>query len=268
MKKILIIGANDNATAVALRLFRSGFSIVLMCPDVSKDLFHFRNYSLLSIIGSKTINGVKALTYSDFIYNQNESEKFTIENFVDFSTKNRRIPVLVESDRLKFSFSSFNVFIICDEELYKKVEISQIPSKIIICCLENNPGLADYTIFTEREYAGQVRYPFLDIPETEEKISGYHSVFSDYEGVFVADKSPGDQIKKGEQIALIDNRTVIAEYEGYLSGIIHNGTIIGKDTEVARIVEARNRHNPQIIPSKSFAIAGGVLEAILYNQNL
>ena len=76
-KKVLIIGTNDNATACAQRLFRSGFAISMVSQNIPTDLYYFRNYSSIVPTGSRIINNIKAHTFADYLYLQNDKDSRT-----------------------------------------------------------------------------------------------------------------------------------------------------------------------------------------------
>ncbi|MCB0283760.1 MAG: hypothetical protein KDF60_14330 [Calditrichaeota bacterium] len=267
MKRILIIGSNDIATASALRLFRSGFDVALVSLENPLDLYHFRNFSTVTIIGSKTISGVKALTFADFIYNLPEKTTINLLEFIEFSFKNRRVPVLTNKDCQIVNIESFDFIIVADADLFIKLNFGQMTNATVISCVENCPGLINYSIAVNSDFLGQVKYPFIDFPDaTNKQDLKYEPVYSVKEGVFVSDKNIGDTVKKGEVIAHLNDQVVIAENEGYIDGQVRDGVIVPENAEIVRVRDYSKRSDHKILPSSSFAIAGGVLEAVLYHN--
>ena len=123
-KKVLIIGTNDIATACALRLFRCGFPVVLISPPIAVDLYYFRNYSTVLVSGSKIIEGIKARSYADFLYNLPQAPAETIDNFVNFSLNNRQIAVLGPEDFKKMSVR-FDYCLVCDLSLMDTIKVNK-----------------------------------------------------------------------------------------------------------------------------------------------
>lgn len=267
MKKTLVIGTNDIATATALRLFRAGYDVAMVCQENPLDLYHSRNFSTVIVMGSKTINGIKALTFADFIYNQPEKTTMDLSEFIEFSFRNRRIPVLTFKDYQNINHESYEFIIVADSESHKSLNQGQLLNSTLISCVENCSGLVNYSIFINNEYLGQVKYPFIDYAEhTSKKSTDELSVYSRNEGVFISGKNIGDAVKKGDVIAHIDDQIVLSENDGYVDGQVRDGLIVPENIEIIRLQLSEKDIYYNRLPSSSFAVAGGVLEAILYHS--
>lgn len=262
-EKALIFGTNDNATACALRLYRAGFFVTLVSGNLSFDLHYFRNFSSVLSIGSKEINGVKAQSYADFLYNLQGAEKYSIIEFIDFLNNDRKISVIREDDLKQIKHQGYDFCIICDAFILKELNQLEIDSVTISCVKGHN---TDYSILTSGPYGGQVNYKFLDLPEKKiDSLSTY--MYSTREGLFIAEKNPGDRCLKGERVAKIDELEITAKCDGLIDGIARSGVIIGKDKPIISIAD-NGKYDAKIIPVESFLIAGGVLEAIMFHRVL
>ena len=85
MKRVLILGTNDVATASAIRLFRSGFAVTLIANEISNDLFYFRNFSPVISLGSKIIQNIKAQCYSDLMFHAENDSRLSLRQFIIFA---------------------------------------------------------------------------------------------------------------------------------------------------------------------------------------
>jgi len=265
MDKILIIGTNDIATACAVRLFRSGFHVCLISNPIPFDIFYFRNYSSVFPMGSKIVNGVKALTYADFIYN-NEKNNFSLNEFITYSFQNRQIPVLNIDDFKKVNEELFSFFIAADSGLIKLITSSLTGLSVISCLPDKKDINADYFVYSKGNFTGMIDYPFVDYFDANEQ-NTFSSQFAESEGIFSAEKSPGDMVKTNERIGILGDTNINAKHGGYISGLMRSGIFVPKGMELIRIETQQKLPDVKQLPSASFAVAGGVLEAIMYYKN-
>nr|WP_207638408.1 selenium-dependent molybdenum cofactor biosynthesis protein YqeB [Desulfoscipio gibsoniae] len=84
------------------------------------------------------------------------------------------------------------------------------------------------------------------------------------EGIFHGEKEIGDQVVKGELVAKIDDVPLVATIDGVLRGLLKSGLKVHEGMKVGDIDPRATRENCFTISDKSRAIAGGVLEALLY----
>jgi xanthine dehydrogenase accessory factor len=82
-------------------------------------------------------------------------------------------------------------------------------------------------------------------------------------GVFEAAAAIGDHIVEGQMVAAVDGRALRAQINGILRGIVHSGLIVQEGLKVGDIDPRGQLDHCFTFSDKSFAIAGGVLEAIL-----
>ncbi len=82
-------------------------------------------------------------------------------------------------------------------------------------------------------------------------------------GIFTAVKVIGDLVKKGEVIALVDYAPLIAQCDGVVRGVIHDGLRVTAGLKVGDIDPRGIRADCFTISDKARAVAGGVLEAVL-----
>jgi len=263
-KKVLITGTNDIATACALRLFRSGFAITMISHNIPMDLYYFRNYSTVLASGSKMISNIKAQSYSDYLYNLEGKTNKTLNEFVVFSLSNRQIAI-VNQDEIKKITTSFDYMVICDEVLFGELDIN-ISEIISISCVSKEYNFSKYNIILSGPKTGQVNYPFLEY-DYAEKESKADIIYATEEGVFVAEKSPGDKINKNEKIAMLGESVIKSNSAGYLTGIMRSGLIIPKGQAVA-CISGEADEDIKEFPATAVSISGAVLEAVMYDMHI
>lgn len=78
----------------------------------------------------------------------------------------------------------------------------------------------------------------------------------------------GDSVNMGETVATVADTPVTAAISGVLRGLVHEGLVVPKGMKIGDIDPRARREHCFSISDKSRAIAGGVLEALLYFLNL
>ncbi|MFZ5351233.1 MAG: selenium-dependent molybdenum cofactor biosynthesis protein YqeB [Bacillota bacterium] len=78
----------------------------------------------------------------------------------------------------------------------------------------------------------------------------------------------GDYISSGDIVCTVDGLPVRAEISGILRGIIHNGIRVCKNMKIGDIDPRGDKSYCCTISDKARSIGGGVLEALLYLDNL
>ena len=86
-------------------------------------------------------------------------------------------------------------------------------------------------------------------------------------GIFHPHKSIGDRVNKGSVVAVVDDFPVIAQISGVVRGLLREGVVVKKGMKVGDIDPRGKKEHCFSISEKARAIAGGVLEAILYRFN-
>ncbi|MDZ5034232.1 molybdenum hydroxylase, partial [Clostridium perfringens] len=82
-------------------------------------------------------------------------------------------------------------------------------------------------------------------------------------------KSIGDIIKKGEVLATINEKEVLAPIDGLLRGLIKDGTNVHLGLKIGDIdPRLKEVENYTTISDKARNIGGGVLEAILITKKI
>ncbi len=83
------------------------------------------------------------------------------------------------------------------------------------------------------------------------------------DGIFHAEKTFGDLVTKGEEVASVDGMPIFAEIGGMIRGMLPEGIRVTKGVKAGDIDPRGREADYTTISDKAMAIAGGVLEAIL-----
>jgi xanthine dehydrogenase accessory factor len=271
---VLITGTSDLGTACALRLFRTGLKVVLLEKSNPLDLYHSRCFSSAVFAGIKTIEQIKATTFSYFLTEISDKPLNSIEQFLNYQLENRQIPVLLESELNAITTFKIDFTIITSYDLFKNnSEVLKSTGKIIGFDDKPIPDYFDYTICNKGFNSSRVFYPFLEdeyinegaIPSVEKKCE---KIRAPIEGVFEANKQINEIAHEKDILGKIAGIPILSPERGKVTGILNSGLIVPAHEPFIEIDTREPYHNGNRISSESFNLAGGVLEAINYNLNL
>ena len=83
------------------------------------------------------------------------------------------------------------------------------------------------------------------------------------DGIFHAERTFGDLVERGEEVASVDGMPIFAEIGGMIRGMLPEGIHVTKGVKAGDIDPRGRKADYTTISDKAMAIAGGVLEAIL-----
>ncbi|KNF07098.1 selenium-dependent molybdenum hydroxylase system protein, YqeB family [Gottschalkia purinilytica] len=262
MKDVVVIrGAGDLATGIGHRLHRSGFKIVML--DIEKPLVIRRTVSFAQAIfeGEIEIDGVTGIRVE------------TIEE-VKKAWEDGNIPVMVDPECKIIESIKADILvdaIMAKRNIGTKKDMAPITiaigpgfeaNKDVDVVIETNRGHYLGSLIFEGKAQENTGIPGLIMGYGKERV-----IKSPESGVIKNIKKIGDVVKKGEDIAYVENVPVKATLDGTLRGIIKNGSKVLKDLKIADIDPRCSRDHCFTISDKARSIGGGVLEAILYMKN-
>jgi xanthine dehydrogenase accessory factor len=256
---VLIRGAGEMASGVAHRLHQSHFKICML--EIPHPLAVRREVSFCEAVyeGEKAVEGVRA----KFISAPKEIQSVWEEG---------KIPLLVDTDGKKArNFLEPDVLI--DAIIAKKNLGTQMVDAPLVIGL--GPGFTagkDVHIVIETNrghHLGKMMLNGTAEPDTgiPGEIGGFtveRVLRTMKKGIFHAHKSIGDRVSKGSVVAVVDDFPVIAKISGMVRGLLRDGVEVRKGVKVGDIDPRGKRELCFTISDKARAIAGGVLEAILY----
>jgi xanthine dehydrogenase accessory factor len=262
---VVIRGGGDLASGVALRLYRSGFKVVI--TELAKPLAVRRLASFCEAIytGEITIEGVVGKRVSEI------DDPLRILQLLSKG----RIPVLIDPEGK--SIQSIHPSVIVDARMLKAApEALKHNAKLY---LGLGPGFIGGTnchavIETQRgHWMGRVLWegpvePDSGVPEAIGMKHSERALYSPAGGTLIPIKAIGDMVQEGEAIATIDDQTIQAPFKGVLRGLIHPEVQVKQGMKIG---DLDPRDDPRLcnhVSDKALAMGGGVLEAILSKPEL
>ena len=263
MNNVLVIirGGGDLATGVAVRLFRAGFSVVILEVDHPTVIRLPVSFARAVYEGKAIVEDIEAVLIPSW-----EKAKDTI--------KQRKIPVLVDPEGSCIKRLSPNVLV--DAILAKRnlgTRINQAPLVIGL-----GPGFTagedvDVVIETMRGHnLGRVYYQGQAAPDTgvPGEVGGEAKrrlLRTPAEGKIIPLHKIGDLVKAGEVIAGVERIPLKAEISGVLRGLIYLKSRVTKGMKVGDIDPRGVREYCFTVSDKARSIGGAVLEAICAYMN-
>jgi len=260
--KVLIKGAGDLATGVAYRLHRVGMLVAM--TEISKPTAIRRAVAFAQAVysGFHTVEGITARRVESLEEIFNAWERGEIPVIVDPEARIR--------ERLKPQ-------VLIDAIMAKRNTGTSINDAPIVIAL--GPGFTagvdcHAVIETNRgHYLGRVilkgqAQPNTGIPGEVGGESERRVLRSPADGIFHPLKEIGEFVEEGETVAEVNGMPVRARISGVLRGILYPGLEVRQGMKVGDVDPRGVREHCFTISDKSLAVAGGVLEAILYLKRL
>ena len=258
MNNILVIirGGGDLATGVAVRLFRAGFSVMILEVDYPTVIRLPVSFAGAVYEGKVIVEGIEAVLISSW----EEAEKIT---------KLNKVPVLV--DPKGSCIKKLSPAVLVDAILTKRnlgTRINQAPLVIGL-----GPGFTaeedvDVVIETKREhnlgrvyYHGQVA-PDTSVPGEVGGESKRRLLRAPAEGKIIPLHKIGDLVKTEEVIAEIGGVPLKAEISGVLRGLIYPQSWVTRGMKVGDIDPRGIREYCFTVSDKARSLGGAVLEAV------
>ncbi len=262
---VLIRGGGDLASGVALRLFHSGFKIVIAELPKPLAVRRLACFSEAIYAGEFTLEGVVARKVSEI------DDPLRILQVLSKG----RIPVLIDPEGK--SIQSVHPSVIVDARMLKTApEALRHTAKLYLGLGPGFIGGANChaAIETQRgAWLGRVLWdgpplPDSGVPEMIGMRQSERALYAPANGRVAGSKAIADHVKEGEVIAEIDGQAVKAPFTGVLRGLIHPEVEVKQGMKIG---DLDPRDDPQVcnhVSDKALAIGGGVLEAILSKPEL
>lgn len=254
---VVVKGAGDLASGIALRLYHSGFFVVM--TDLPNPLAIRRTVSFCEAIrdGQMVVEDVTAkcaITKED------------VYRILDEGC----IPVLPDPEAKIISEISPDVVI--DAILAKRNVGTTITDAPIVIAV--GPGFeagkdCHAVIESMRGHTlGRAIYegpalPNTNIPGLIGGFAGERVLRAPADGVFESVRKIGDIVKTGDVIGFVDGKPMVSTIDGVLRGLIADGTPVKAGLKSGDVDPRANTEYCKLVSDKALAIAGGVLEAIL-----
>lgn len=259
--KICIRGGGELATALAHRLYKCNFKVLL--TEIANPQAVRRQVSFCEAVhhGSQEVEGViaKLVSSPDEIYAAWQDG--VIPLMVDPETKIKSIikpDVLIDAIIAKKNLGVK----ITDAPLVIGLGIGFCAGKDVHVVIETNRGHNLGRVILDGEAEADTGVPGV--------IGGYsrERVFrAPKEGQFKTSMDIGEYVKSGDVVAMVDDSPVKVEIDGIIRGLLTDGTIVHKGMKAGDVDPRGKKEYCYMISDKGRAIAGGTLEAILSFTN-
>ena len=255
--KILIRGAGDIATGIALRLYRAGMQVVMTDLPAPTAIRRTVCFSQAIILGEMTVEDVTARRAET----PDQAEALLAQGL---------IPVLADPDctcRTRLRPDALVDAILAKRNLGTKKDDAPIVVGI-------GPGFTagedcHAVVETMRgHYLGRViregsAIPNTGIPGLIGGFAGERVLRAPADGVFHQLLDIGAQVKMGDIAATVDGQPMACTLDGVLRGILAEGTPVHKGMKAGDIDPRCAVEHCYCASDKALAVGGGVLEALL-----
>lgn len=257
---VVIRSGGDIGTAIAHKLHRSGFKVLIL--EIEEPMAIRRKVTFSEAIFNKevTVEGVTCRKANNF--------KEIIEAW-DLDL----IPIIIdeEADILK----NIKATVVIDAILAKRninTSIKMAPlviglgpgftaGKDVHVIIETNRGHDLGRIIWNGEAEKNTGIPGKILGYAEERV-----LRAPCDGVVKVIKDIGEKVNKNEVIFFVGTMAVKSKIDGVIRGCIRNGVMANSGLKIGDVDPRGNIANCDTISDKARCIAGGVLETILYNK--
>ncbi|MBQ6504079.1 MAG: EF2563 family selenium-dependent molybdenum hydroxylase system protein [Flexilinea sp.] len=255
---VAIKGAGDLASGIALRLWRSGYRVILSELPVPLCIRRTVAFADAVIDGSAKVEDAESVLISDI------SKAAAV-------WEDRKLPVIVDENAEKILTLAPDVLI--DARIIKtwREDTHLRDAALVIgmgpgftagsnahCVIETNRGHNMGRVF----WKGSAE-PDTGVPGTIKGEGIKRVIKAPCPGVFKPLVEIGDSVKTGEVIAKIGATNIEATLDGIVRGIIYPGINVWDGLKIMDIDPRGKREHCFTVSDKATALGGGVLEAIL-----
>lgn len=264
-KKVLIRGAGDLASGIALRLHHSGFAVAMTEIPVPTTVRRTVAFSPAVYLGSAWVEDVAGVLCQDV-------EELEGQVAAD------RIPVLV--DEQAGICQTWKPQVVVDAILAKRNTGTRITDAGTVIGV--GPGFmagvdCHCVVETRRGHSlGRCIWEGGAIPDTgiPGMIGGYgmeRLLRAPAEGVFQGAVKIGERVEAGQVVGYVDCREaepvpVAARIRGVVRGLLQDGVVVTEGMKAGDVDPRCQRDHCFTVSDKARAIGGGVLEAILDHE--
>lgn len=254
---VVIRGAGDIATGIALRLYRAHFQIVMTDLDRPTAIRRTVCFSQAILLGECSVEGVAA--------RRAECAGQALELLAQ-----GLIPVLADPEGV--CIPRLKPDAVVDAILAKRNLGTRITDAPVVVGV--GPGFTagmdcHAVVETMRgHYLGRAIYegsaqPNTGIPGLIGGFSGERVLRAPAAGTFHPLKNIGDQVREGDAAATVDGVPMLCTLDGVLRGILPEGTPVFAGMKSGDIDPRCKIEHCRCASDKALAVGGGVLEAIL-----
>lgn len=256
--KVLIRGAGDIASGIALRLFHAGMNVIMLETEHPTTIRRTVAFSEAVTEKTCTVEDVTAVRAE------------TVEEAEEI-VRSGRIAVIIDPECSLLDRIAPDVLV--DAILAKRNLGTRIKDAGVVIGV--GPGFTAGTdchavIETMRGHTlGRAYYkgsalPNTDIPGLIGGYAGERVLRAPADGVFKSIRKIGDIVSEGETVGTVDEVPMKATISGVLRGLLSDGITVKKGMKSGDVDPRGEKEYVRQVSDKALSVAGGVLEAILH----
>lgn len=254
---ILIRGGGDLASGIAVRLHRSGYSVVITELPHPLAVRRWVAFSEAVLQGEWIVEGITGVKVN------------TLTELVQAHTR-KQIPVAV--DPLGEWIEFIRPKVIVDARMRKTHPEDGVNIAPLVIGL--GPGFCagvdcDAVIETQRgHFLGRVYWNGTaesdsGIPDSVSGKKGERVLRSPEDGVLKVAAKIGEMVDEGQTIAMVNDKNVTAMFSGVIRGLLYDGLFVYKGMKIGDVDPRNDSNYCALVSDKSLAIGGAVLEAVI-----
>jgi len=258
--KVVVLGGGDLASGTILRLSRCGFNVLV--TELEHPLVVRRTVSFAEAVYEQVVH-VEGVT-GQRIDSLGDAEACWEKGFV---------PVYIDADG--GATQAIKADILVDARMKKKDNLKEINRSPLIIGM--GPGFCagkncHAVIETQRgPFLGRVIWDGsaeadTGIPEMVQGHGQERVLRAPVTGVFHAAHQIGEFVDEGEVLGDVSGFPVRAPFGGMIRGLIRHRIEVSKDMKIGDIDPRRDIRLIKFVSDKALAVGGGVLEAIMTQQ--
>ncbi len=259
---VLVRGGGETGSAIAHRLYRSNFRMVITETSNPLDINRGTCFSEAVYENTKTVEDVtaeKTIPSLEQIYKVWRNDNIPVVINPELTLKALIKPDVLVNAMMLGRRTNTNI-----EDAPLVIGIGPgfsvgVDAHLVVEASGKNLG----KVIIEGESSEPLEQP------GENNDTGKSMVIrADDAGVFSTERHIGDSVAVGDIIGSLDNVTISAPAAGTLRGVLRSEVKVLTNTRLAEIDPNSDKTDANLIRSEMRAIAGGVLEAILMSLNI
>jgi len=258
---VAVRGGGEIGTAIAHKLTRSGFKVMIIENEMPLSIRRTVAYAQAVFSLTKKVEGIEGILVND------------AEGIMK-AWEQQKLPVIVDSEC--HILREIPVDILVDAIMARKNTGTHCG--MAAATIATGPGFSagqdvDIVIETKKGHdQGRLIFegsaePETTVPGESEGMEANKVINATSDGKIHNAVEIGDHVTEGQVLAYIDHVPVHSPWEGFVRGIIHDGTLVGKGQKIIEVNQDISPVQLNRLSQRSRDVAGGVLEAVMFLKN-
>jgi xanthine dehydrogenase accessory factor len=267
---VLILGGDTFGSAIAVYLHKAGLDTVMALTPEETPLQRPICFSDVKYIGKKVIDGTEAVLIDENFLsasnNKNLSEQWLTA--VQFHLDDKKIPAFININYPQF-LDLLSPKVIIRSDIQKKMGVPIESAPLIIGLYPFHHAGEDCHFVIETRLNFLLGTLFSKDPENHPAHEhlffkkAFEDIISPLEGVFIAEKEIGEELRFSDTIGTIENIKIKSPYNGQIWGLMHSGRIARKNEKLAKILLGQSTEGYRHFDFRHKATAGAILREVL-----